>query len=893
MKKIYPALLLTLAMTSAISAATFTSSAVSGVWSDPGAWTVAGSDADGIPDADDDVNIAPGTTMVVDIQITDFRSMNINAGGTLSALNRQMRNRGGNFTQNGTFTTTTTLYFFGPGGVISGNFTNSGNWYFYNNSTYTIPAGTLINKTSNYMNLLSNSIVNNSGTVRLLGGAISTSSTSVWNNLANSYLRLGRPLVGTENVQASSLNNTVEYNGNLATPVSNLPGGYFNLILRVNAKTLDPGGTFLVAGDLSMIAITGLNASSNNIVLGGNWFNSSSATVSNLPLITFNSTDNQTVHRTTAAEVFNNVDISCSASLQLLSDVIANGTTNLISGTLDLGIFSYRQRGASWNGEGGLVGSTGRVIFEGTTAQSIGGSFFTDFGSLEINNTSGVSNVANNRIRGTLFLTAGTLTASSNDFVFVSDASGTARINQVAAGGGSLGGTRFICQRFIGVSAPSTTTPYWSYLSSPVTGSTVLDWDNEMYMSGVGGADGNACCPIFRSVRRYSGSVYTNVTSTGTALGTGQGFMVWTADNMTTFSGLLFDTRGVPVIGDRTIAVPSGFTIIGNPFMSQVQWSSFTRTNVNNFFYIIDESISNYATWDGATNMGTAKLAGSGGVINSSQGFMVQATAAGSVGIAEAAKTSSTAVFVRQADDHALLRLQLKRKDGQPIGAENLITFGDGYTSAQDEGDIPALVSPNENSPYMRTVAENGTDLFFDNRNYASETHSVPVVITPGMAGNFELKFGNIDRFSAYSCVVLEDLQTGEMIDVRKHESITVSAENGVDEIRYMLHFDRGDESMAGISYCRQVTTTPGAEVSNTIPVNAISTPDGMLLTFGFEETTPVVVTIYNTLGQELLREQLNVSREQVKLPLEHTSHGIYILRVQQGEIEVSQKINY
>ncbi|MFN8712359.1 MAG: T9SS type A sorting domain-containing protein [Bacteroidota bacterium] len=893
MKKIYPVLLFTLAMTSAVSAATFTSSAVSGLWSNPGSWSVSGSDADGIPDGDDDVIIAPGTTMVVDIQITDFRSMDINAGGTLSALNRQMRNRGGNFTQNGTFTTTTTLYFFGLGGVISGNFTNSGNWYFYNNSTYTIPAGNVINKPSKSMTVLSNSIENNSGTVRLLGGSINTGSTSVWNNLSNSVLRVGRPFSGTVNIQASSVDNTVEYNGSLASPVANLPGGYYNLTLRVSNKTLNPSGTFLIAGDLSIIAVTAVNASSNNIILGGNWLNSGSANITNLPLITFNSTDNQTVQRTTGAEVFTNVDISSSASVQLLGDVIANGTTNLISGTLDLGTFNYRQRGVDWNGEGGFVSTTGRVIFEGTAAQNIGGSFFTDFGNLEINNTAGVNNVANNRIRGTLFLTAGTLTASSNDFLFVSDASGTARINQVASGGGTLGGTRFICQRFIGVSAPSTTTPYWSYFSSPVTGSTVLDWDNEMYMSGVGGADGNACCPIFRSVRRYSASVYTNVTSTGTALGTGQGFMVWTADNMTAFSGVLFDTRGVPVIGDQTIAVPSGFTIIGNPLMSQVQWSSFTRTNVNNFFYIIDESISNFATWDGSTNTGTAKLAGSGGVINSSQGFMVQATAAGSVGIAEAAKTNGTAVFVRQAADNAMLRLQLKRKDGQPIGAENLITFGDGYTSAQDAGDIPALVSPNENAPYMRTVAENGADLFFDNRNYYNETHSIPVIITPGMAGDFDLKFGNINQFSAYSCVVLEDLKTGEMIDVRNQESITLTAENGVDELRYMLHFDRGDESATGVSYCRQVISAPEATVANTIPVNAISTPDGMLLNFGYEETTPVVVTIYNTLGQELLREQLNVSSEQVKLPLEHTSHGIYILRIQQGEIEVSQKINY
>ncbi|MCU0434608.1 MAG: T9SS type A sorting domain-containing protein [Bacteroidia bacterium] len=892
MKRLYPALLLAFAMTSAMHAATFTSAVASGLWSNPAHWSVVGPDTDGIPDNDDDVIIAAGTFMDVDIQITDFRSMNINPGGTLDVAGRQLRIRGGSFAQNGTMPGTCTLYFFGPGGTISGTFNNSGNWYFYINSNYTIAAGCSVNKTTNYIYLLNNAIVNNFGTVRLNSGTISFGATARWRNRTNSILRITRNLDGTPTLEAFETGNTVEFFGAQTTLVDNLAQGYFNLSLRNNPKTLATGGTFTVAGNLTLQTLTTLNANSNTIVLGGNWDNLANANLTNLPLINFNSTDAQSVRKTTGPEIFNDVTIDSQDSLNLLSDVRVNGTTTLNSGFLNPGSFNYRQRGINWNGEGGTVSMNGRVIFEGTVAQIIGGGFFTNFGNLEINNTAGVSNAANNRIRGTLFLTAGTFSATTNDFMFVSDASGTARLNELLAGGGSVNGNRFICQRFIGVTAPATTTPYWSFFSSPVLASTVLDWDNEMYMSGVGGADGNACCPIFRSVRRYSGSVYTNVTSVSTALGITQGFQVWTADNMTTFTGLLFDTRGALTTGSRTATVPSGFTLIGNPYMSQIQWSSLTRTNVNNFFYILDESISNYATWNGATNTGTAKLTSSGGVINSSQGFLVQATAAGSVGFAESSKTASNAVFVRQAADNALLRLQLRRTDGQPIGAENIITFDTQSADEQDETDIPALLAPNENSPYMRTLTASGNELFFDNRSISAASHSVPLTITPGMAGDFQLKFGNIGQFSAYSCVFLEDLQTGRRINVRNQESITLHAENGVDELRYILHFDQEEIATAGFSFCRMAELT-AQTASGTIPVAAVSTPDGIMLNFGYQETTPVIVTIYNLLGQEILRDQLNVSSEQVKLPLVHEAHGVYILRVQQGELEVSQKISY
>jgi hypothetical protein len=91
-----------------------------------------------------------------------------------------------------------------------------------------------------------------------------------------------------------------------------------------------------------------------------------------------------------------------------------------------------------------------------------------------------------------------------------------------------------------------------------------------------------------------------------------------------------------------------GFNLVGNPYASSIDWSTFSNTtstaaiyglNVTPSIWTFDPKTKNYATYNALTNIAT----GNGGkIIASGQGFFVQATAASpSLTFQEAAKSTS------------------------------------------------------------------------------------------------------------------------------------------------------------------------------------------------------------------------------------------------------------
>jgi len=107
-------------------------------------------------------------------------------------------------------------------------------------------------------------------------------------------------------------------------------------------------------------------------------------------------------------------------------------------------------------------------------------------------------------------------------------------------------------------------------------------------------------------------------------------------------------TLGYTGSGTGTNAAVRGFNLVGNPYASSIDWSTFSNTtssapiyglNVGPTIWTFDPATKNYATYNALTNIAT----GNGGkIIASGQGFFVLATAASpSLTFQEAAKTST------------------------------------------------------------------------------------------------------------------------------------------------------------------------------------------------------------------------------------------------------------
>ncbi|MBZ0097596.1 MAG: hypothetical protein K8F30_00850, partial [Taibaiella sp.] len=102
----------------------------------------------------------------------------------------------------------------------------------------------------------------------------------------------------------------------------------------------------------------------------------------------------------------------------------------------------------------------------------------------------------------------------SANVTFVSNASYTCIIQPITTGFGFLGD--FVMQRYIAASIDD-----WSDMASPVQFTTIADWDDELYMSGVFGNDGNA--GPFKSVWQFDNpsQQFVAVTSTATPINPG------------------------------------------------------------------------------------------------------------------------------------------------------------------------------------------------------------------------------------------------------------------------------------------------------------------------------------------------------------------------------------
>ncbi|NOS94478.1 MAG: hypothetical protein HOP30_21400, partial [Cyclobacteriaceae bacterium] len=351
------------------SQATF-NSAASGNWGDAGTWAIAsGTDGDGIPDANDVVNIL--NTHIVAVSdgaaapsTHACSSITINSGGTLR-------------TNSGTFARTL---------LVGGNFTiASGGTYTVNDAGLTI---------SHFLSVGGN-FTNNGGTFTPL--IANTSLQVTFNGTA------GQLINGTV---ASQTFNSVIVNKTSGT----LSTGGSTTSLTVSAFTLTLGNftgptTFTSTGTVTLSA--GVFTAGTNTNVGGDFINNGGAFTPGVGIITFNGTGAQSIAGSATTQSFANfvinktagtllsvggstTQINVSNFTQTLGNFTAPATVASTGGiTLTAGTYTagsdLNVAGNFTNNGGTFTAGSGTVTLNGTT-QTLGGTTSTTFNNLTINN---------------------------------------------------------------------------------------------------------------------------------------------------------------------------------------------------------------------------------------------------------------------------------------------------------------------------------------------------------------------------------------------------------------------------------------------------------------------------------------------------------------------------
>lgn len=541
-----------------------------------------------------------------------------------------------------------------------------------------------------------------------------------------------------------------------------------------NSDTYSNSG--LVNGDIisciltsNEICPTGNPASSNSItqtvVTSGAWLGSVSTNWSDatnwcggIPLV---STDITISFGTTFAPI-----LSASSNCKNI-DVAAGVVLDLNGQTLNVyGAFS---------GTGTLKGSLTSSLNLAAGAGS-GGTFYMDQSTPGVSNNlnqlilsrAGSSAILGNvlNVTNTINITGGTLSTGSN-LTLVSNASGTARIAPLAAGADITGNVTM--QRYI----PGGTNG-WMFLCAPVSGATLQQWNDDFITGGFPGSQyPPSPNPSIYGYNETLPGIYDDgftipagITDPIIARAGYWAYIMGTPLTVDVTGPLLKNTQNFAVTYTDDPSQPlseEGWNLLANPYPSTIDWDAagWTKTNMNDAIYMYSPTLDQYTSYVGG--IGTN---GGSNLIASSQAFLVQANGSGApvLQLTESAKSSSDGIFLRSAsvtDDFLKLNLA-----GNGFTDETFLRFDSASTLNFDNGrDAKKFYSYNPNVPGMATIKDSIE--YSINAIPLSGGVSIPLKVIVGVTGTYTLDVDSLSSLPQNLCVYLDDLLTGDHIDLQ------------------------------------------------------------------------------------------------------------------------------
>jgi hypothetical protein len=401
-----------------------------------------------------------------------------------------------------------------------------------------------------------------------------------------------------------------------------------------------------------------------------------------------------------------------------------------------------------------------------------------NIGSTNTNDSIILGNTLN--LNGTLNLSNGKLNANGN-LVLVSSSTNTARISTIANTADIAGNV--VSQRFI----PAVTRRY--RMLSPNTSSfTYNDIKDDIFVTGSGGAANG-----FDPSNPNSASIFTYRESTSG----GRGWVAVTNINQTLNPAL---GAIVFVRGDRTLPSPQWFTfpfvaqnqvnmdfvgpvnkgtfsptitftntgvldndgwnLVGNPYPSQIDWSLVNKTNLTPFIYSLDPRTNTYVVNDGIAP------------IASGQGFFVKAIAANpTITFTENCKTGDAGNGLFKTGT-PILPFQLKVVLDSLNSDYTLLRLREGSSIAFNEmEDAVKLTNTSINFGFKL----GNSRIHINTIPQLSAVSDTFVLFMQSNQGNFRIEASNFDDIPANKQVLLKDMFTNVVVDLRATQTYNFS----------------------------------------------------------------------------------------------------------------------
>jgi hypothetical protein len=423
--------------------------------------------------------------------------------------------------------------------------------------------------------------------------------------------------------------------------------------------TVTGGGCSLYTTTTSVSIVTAgtwTGAVSNNWNTSGNWLCGTVPTSAINATIPTGLSVYPTISSGTGA--VNNITIQTGASLTV------SGATLQVAGSI--------------SNSGTFTASNGTIEMNGSSAQTIPAGVFAGnvIKDLTINNNAGVTLAGTLNMSNELTVSNGSLTTGGYLKLLSTDTT-TARVARITSAAGTPISGNVTVERYIKgrrkyrLITSSVTTSASTTLTSGQEGLSIWgNWQNQAnnstantgtFITGGSAADGfdqqtpNASLFTYNSTTRlFEGFTTANGKNTKyTPLKAGVPYYMFVYGDRTnttitsTPNKTVLSATGTLLTGDQTYTTSSaiplsnttgGYTMLGNPFASPIDWGTVSRTNLSDTYWGWDPNLNSTGGYVTVSTTGTTTLispfSGSVGLnqyIQSGQGFFVKTTAASPV----------------------------------------------------------------------------------------------------------------------------------------------------------------------------------------------------------------------------------------------------------------------
>ncbi len=495
--------------------------------------------------------------------------------------------------------------------------------------------------------------------------------------------------------------------------------------------------------------------------------------------------------------------------------------------TAENGVVRSINFSGDWVNNGNFVANSSQVILSGFDSQSITGT--TEFHNLSVLHNRDINIMS----PVTIFdkLTVEDASVNTNDQLILGYTNGkTAEISRILTG--SIVG-KITAQSSVDLAEGS-----WFATASPVQNATISEWNDDLLTTGFEGADFPDY--TFNNIlyfTEYSG--YQNATSINDTIHPGVGYFIY--ENPGTHP---YDITGYPVIGNFTFPVTytdtvdtenKGWNLLGNPFVSTINWNNSTGWNKNNIgeaLYVWDEVNKTYKVF-----MHGYAVNGGSPIIAPFDNFFVSTVSNPELTINENAKQEGA--YEAEIPENNFFKFHLTGE----ATSDEIIVILDENASEEYQINNDAIRVFGTNKTELATSSSDSVNLCISSLPMNNLGMDIPLIINSPSGGAFTLEINAIPE-GINACMALENTITNEIYNLLETTSIPFVIDSTEAETVFVLHI--GGTVQATTS---QVTCNGQANAS----ITATGSGNGNWDYFWYDQDNNLIASDLNNSGSSTL----------------------------------------